>query len=66
MSQHILRALKVFFDELFYYLADGGFSLGRFDFQPFMELLVHIHAQPRVALWHIAFFLFFPGHSLPL
>ncbi len=34
---------KVFFNELFYYLANGGPSLGRFDLQPSMELLVHVH-----------------------
>ncbi len=64
MSQHILRTLKVFFNELFYYLAKGGFSFGRFDLQPFMELLVHVHAQPRIALWHVALFLFSHRRSL--
>ncbi len=56
---------KVFFNELFYYLANGGSSLGRFDLQPSMELLVHVHAQPRIALWHTARLRFLPDHNLP-
>jgi len=56
---------KVFFDELFYYLANGGPPLSRFDLQPSMELLVHVHAQPCVALWHAARSRFLPDHGLP-